>query len=306
MNQYDDLPSTQPEEQRAPAAPSARRGRPARGPRVSNVLLLVVFLIGLCLLLYPSVSDLINEKNHSRIIASHQQSLEKLDDTTRAELLQRAQDYNTELAQSPTHWFLSDAERALYNNLLDPFGTGMMGYLEIPSLQTQLPIYHGVSADVLQVGVGHIEGSSLPVGGESSHCVLSGHRGLPSARLLSDLDQMEVGDLFLLHVLDETLAYTVDDIRVVEPKEMESLGITQGKDYCTLVTCTPYGVNTHRLLVRGVRTPYTPEVQQQEAAAAAAAQSHWQRLIPFGVAFVLVALLVVLLVCNSKRKGKER
>ncbi|HJA24847.1 MAG TPA: class C sortase [Candidatus Fournierella merdigallinarum] len=297
---------------RQPPAPQKqvwrRPGRAAGkrpGVRPSTLVLVAVFLVGLCLLLYPTVSDMVNERNHSRAIASHQQALEQMDDGTLDELLAQALEYNTQLAQEPTEWFLSDYEMAIYNNMLDPFGNGMMGYLEIPGISVRLPIYHGVDAAVLQVGVGHVESSSLPVGGESSHCVLSGHRGLPSARLLSDLDQMEVGDVFYLHVLDQTLAYTVDEIRVVEPQEVESLGVQQGQDLCTLVTCTPYGVNTHRLLVRGVRTEYTPAPEQTETAAQEIVAAEPRNMAPVALALGLVVLLVVLLIRDRKKNERS-
>lgn len=276
-----------------------------RGTSFSTLLLVAVFAIGLCLLLYPSVSDLVNERNHSRVIASHQQALEQMDDAAIQELWDLALQYNADLAASDRDWFLTEYEQTIYNNMLDPLSTGMMGYLEIPSIDVHLPIYHGVGEEVLQIGVGHIESSSLPVGGESSHCILSGHRGLPSSRLLTDLDQLKTGDVFYLHVLNQTLAYTVDDIRVVEPQDVESLGVEQGKDYCTLVTCTPYGINTHRLLVRGTRTAYTPDAQQTTSAAGPTPKNIADYL-PFGVALLLIVLLAVLLIRNNKKSRTER
>lgn len=305
MKGFEDLQSSAVGEPQSVAAQNKKGALRGRRPRFSTVLLIIVFLVGLCLLLYPSVSEIVNEQSHSRAIADHQQALGKMDDATMEQWWNLALEYNAELAQSPKNWFLNEADTAVYNHMLDPFGTGMMGYLEIPSIRVRLPIYHGVDAAVLQSGVGHIASSSLPVGGESSHCVLSGHRGLPSARLLSDLDQMEVGNMFYLHVLDETLAYTVDDIRVVEPKDVESLGIKQGADYCTLVTCTPYGVNTHRLLVRGVRTPYTLETQQQMQEQSVSTSYNMLQAFPFVVAFVLLVVLVLLLACNREKRRKE-
>lgn len=286
------------EEESPKETPTPRRKK--RFP-VSTLLLVLVFTIGLCLLLYPSVSELVNERNHSRVIAGHQEALEQMDETDLQELWDLAIQYNADLAESPKEWYLTEYERGIYNNMLNPFGNGMMGYLEIPSIEVRLPIYHSVEEEVLQVGVGHIESSSLPVGGESSHCILSGHRGLPSSRLLTDIDQLEEGDVFYLHVLNETLAYTVDNISVVEPQNVESLGIEQGKDYCTLVTCTPYGVNTHRLLVRGIRTPYTPTEEEAAATTETPVIQKTINYIPFVVALLLILLLAVLLIRNHKK-----
>ncbi len=223
----------------------------------SNLMLLAVFLIGLSLLLYPVVSDFVNSRSQSRAVAAYQQQLSQLSAQDYTALREAAAAYNAQLAAGQTSFVLTDAETAAYNALLDPNGTGVMGYIEIDSIGVSLPIYHGVTDSVLAVGAGHLPGSSLPVGGESTHCVLSGHRGLPSSRLFTDLDQLQNGDIFLLHVLDETLAYEVDQILIVDPQDVSALGITAGEDYCTLVTCTPYGVNTQRLLVRGHRVSYS-------------------------------------------------
>lgn len=302
-------PDPQPKAQGPSEADSPPQTPPPRRKKrfsVSTLLLVLVFAIGLCLLLYPSVSELVNERNHSRVIARHQEALEQMDETDLQELWDLAIQYNADLAESPKEWYLTEYERGIYNNILNPFGNGTMGYLEIPSIEVRLPIYHSVEEEVLQVGVGHIESSSLPVGGESSHCILSGHRGLPSSRLLTDIDQLEEGDVFYLHVLNETLAYTVDNIRVVEPQNVESLGIEQGKDYCTLVTCTPYGVNTHRLLVRGIRTPYTPTEEEAAAVTATPVLQKTINYIPFAVALLLILLLAVLLIRNHKKSRTER
>lgn len=287
------------ESQEKPANRSRRRFP------ISTLLLLLVFLVGLCMLLYPTVSDIINEKNHSRVIQSHQQALDEMPEEDLTDLLTQARQYNASLLDNPKGWFLTPEEEELYRSLLDPFGSGMMGYLEIQKIGVLLPIYHGIDDAVLQVGVGHVENSSLPVGGESSHCVLSGHRGLPSSRLLTDLDQMETGDVFYLHVLNQTLAYQVDDIQVVEPQAVESLEIVPGEDYCTLVTCTPYGVNTHRLLVRGTRIPYTPpqegEAQQVHTVPEVTRTVDY---LPFALAAGLVVLLVGLLIYDHKKSRK--
>ena len=220
----------------------------------SNIILVLIFLAGLSLLLYPSVSNYWNSFHASRAIASYSETVEELDDGTRTQLWEEAQAYNQTLSRSADRFHLTDRQRAEYESTLDVSGTGIMGYIEIPSIKVSLPIYHGVDESVLQIAVGHIEGTSLPVGGESTHCVLSGHRGLPSAKLFTNLDQLVEGDLFMIRVLDEVLTYEVDQILIVEPENVTALEIESGKDFCTLVTCTPYGINTHRLLVRGHRT----------------------------------------------------
>lgn len=218
----------------------------------SNYLLLVGFLIGLGFLLYPTASDYYNSLHQSRAVADYSAQVSNLKEDEYQELLQQANLYNQKLAQRSTMSFvLSEQENEEYQALLNV--TQVMSYIEIPSIRCVLPVYHGTSDAVLEAGVGHIAGSSLPVGGESTHCVLSGHRGLPSAKLFSDLDKLIEGDIFVLKTLNETLTYEVDQIRIVEPEDVSELGIVPGKDYCTLVTCTPYGINTHRLLVRGHR-----------------------------------------------------
>lgn len=220
----------------------------------STIILILVFLTGLSLLLYPTVSDYWNSLRQSRAITQYAQQVADLDDDVYQRLLTDARSYNQALKKKANRYEMTDEERKEYESLLNVSGNGIIGYIEIPRIRCSLPIYHGTDETVLQIAIGHIEGSSLPVGGKGTHCVLSGHRGLPSAKLFTDLDKLEMGDTFTLRVLDETLTYQVDQIRIVEPHEMNELEIQEGKDYCTLVTCTPYGINTHRLLVRGHRT----------------------------------------------------
>ena len=219
----------------------------------SNLLLILVFLTGLSLLLYPTVSDYWNSMHQSRAIAGYTEMTANIENEEYDRLLNEARDYNRRLIQKYNHWILSEEEKEEYSKILDVSGTGIIGYVDIPKINCSLPVYHGTEERVLQIAVGHIEGSSFPVGGESTHTVLSGHRGLPSAKLFTDLDQLVEGDTFLLQILDETLTYQVDQIRIVEPDQLEDLEIEIGQDLCTLVTCTPYGINTHRLLVRGHR-----------------------------------------------------
>lgn len=236
----------------------------------STIIFLIVFLTGLSLLLYPSVANYVNEKHATRAIADYREAVSAMPEEDYAAYCQAAEEYNAKLADSPEDFTLTDGEMQEYASLLNPTGTGIMGYVDIPSIGVSLPIYHGTDDAVLRIGAGHIPGSSLPVGGGSTHCVLSGHRGLPSAKLFTNLDQLQTGDIFLLHVLDQTLEYEVDQIQIVEPEDVSSLGIAQGEDYCTLVTCTPYGINTQRLLVRGHRVPYSEAASSQVPADTAA------------------------------------
>ena len=226
-----------------------------------TIILLIVFIVGLSLLLYPSFSDWWNSRHQSRAVASYVEQVANIDGEQYAQLWNDAWEYNAALAGRANNYVLTDEQKEEYENFLDVGGMGIMGYIEIPTIGVTLPIYHGTDEAVLQVAVGHLEWTSLPVGGESSHCVLSGHRGLPSARLFTDLDKLVVGDVFIFRVLDEILTYEVDQILIVEPHETEALLITEGKDLCTLITCTPYGVNSHRLLVRGHRVENQEEAQ---------------------------------------------
>lgn len=223
-----------------------------RGPSISTIVLVVILLAGIGILLYPSVSDWWNSMHATRAIAGYVTAVEDLSGQEKEAMLDAAEEYNRRLL-SGVNFTLTDEQRAEYDSLLDVTGTGIMGYVQISSIGVNLPIYHSVDEAVLQIAVGHIPGSSLPVGGERTHCVLSGHRGLPSAKLFSDLDQIVEGDTFTLNVMDQTITYMVDQIRIVLPEETDDLAIQDGKDYCTLVTCTPYGINTHRMLVRGRR-----------------------------------------------------
>lgn len=220
---------------------------------MSTVFLVLIIVIGLSLLLYPTFSDWWNASHQSRVIDNYSESVAELDTVTYVRVWEEARAYNQTLVGMENRWFLTDEQTQVYHSMMNAAGNGIMGYIEIAELSVRLPIYHGVEESVLQVGVGHIPGSSLPTGGAGTHCVLSGHRGLPSAKLFTSLDKMAEGDLFMLHVLDETLTYEVDQILTVLPEEVEALEIDPEGDYCTLVTCTPYGVNTHRLLVRGCR-----------------------------------------------------
>lgn len=269
---------------------------------LSTIILIFVFLIGLSLLLYPSLSNYWNSFHASRAIATYAEQTANLEEDTCSELLAAAESYNDALPSRGNTFSLSDAENETYQSLLNIGGTGIMGYIEIDSLDVSLPIYHGTDEAVLQIAVGHLDWSSLPVGGESTHCVLSGHRGLPSAKLFTNLDKLTEGDTFVLRVLDEVLTYEVDQTLIVEPHEIDALRIVPGEDLCTLVTCTPYGVNTHRLLVRGHRVENNPEALTVHVTADAL------QIEPIIVAPLIAApiLLVLLIALLLPRRGKNR
>lgn len=272
--------------------------------RLMTLLIVVVFVAGLSFLLYPTVSNLWNQAHQSRAIATYTEQVEKLDDSSNKEMLKAARKYNKELLKKADHWKLSKKDKKKYESLLDVSGTGIMGYIEIPKIACSLPVYHGTDEGALQIAIGHLEGSSLPVGGKSSHCVLSGHRGLPSARLFTDLDQMEEGDTFILNILGHKLAYEVDQIKVVLPEEMSDLEIREGKDLCTLVTCTPYGINTHRLLVRGHRVKYVEtKVQEQREVSKPKTDT---RLVIAGAAVGAVVLFIIIFAVRRRRKHRNQ
>lgn len=272
--------------------------------RLMTLLIVVVFVAGLSFLLYPTVSNLWNQAHQSRAIATYTEQVEKLDDSSNKEMLKAARKYNKELLKKADHWKLSKKDKKKYESLLDVSGTGIMGYIEIPKIDCSLPVYHGTDEGALQIAIGHLEGSSLPVGGKSSHCVLSGHRGLPSARLFTDLDQMEEGDTFILNILGHKLAYEVDQIKVVLPEEMSDLEIQEGKDLCTLVTCTPYGINTHRLLVRGHRVKYVEtKVQEQKEVSKSKTDT---RLVIAGAVAGAVVLFIIIFAVRRRRKHRNQ
>lgn len=269
----------------------------------TTLILVLLLLAGVSLLLYPSLSDYWNSMHQTRAIASYAETVSQLDTAQYDEMWKAAQDYNRSLAQRETAFALTDEQKAAYESLLDVSGLGVMGYIEIPEIDCSLPIYHGTEESVLQVAVGHLEWSSLPVGGEGTHCVLSGHRGLPSAKLFTNLDKLAVGDTFLLRVLDEVLTYEVDQILIVEPEQVDALGIVPGEDYCTLVTCTPYGINTHRLLVRGHRVENTPEAARMHVTADA---TQFDPLLVAPVLAIPVLLLLLIILLLPKRQSKSR
>ena len=251
----------------------------------SNLPLILIFLAGLSLLIYPSVSNYWNSLHQGQVISVYDQTVDSIDEEKNNTMRQLAQAYNDSLLSRDDEFHLSEKFLDQYNSLLNVMGTGIMGYVDIPCINCKLPIYHGTDEAVLQVAVGHLEWTSLPVGGPSTHAVISGHRGLPSAELLTHLDRMETGDRFYLHVLGEVLEYRVDEIAVVLPDDTSRLRVVSGEDYVTLVTCTPYGINSHRLLVRGTRV--------QNGTAAASEQLYLtNELRPVSLVYVIPLLLV--------------
>ena len=257
----------------------------------TTILLFVVLIAGLSLILYPTVSDYWNSLVQTRAVTTYTEVVNTLEREEYDRLLQEAADYNSDLRGFPDPWNPTAEQHERYTSILDVTGSGVMSKLEIPAINLSLPIYHTTEENVLQVAVGHVEGSSLPVGGEGTHCVLSGHRGLPSARLFTDLDRLAVGDVFTLCTLKEVLTYEVDQIRIVMPQETRDIQLVPGEDYCTLVTCTPYGVNTHRILVRGHR------IENLEDAKFVRITSDAVQVDPLLVApVVAVPLLLVLLI----------
>ena len=271
---------------------------------LSTLLLVAVFLLGVCILLYPTASDFWNSLHLTRAIGAYEDALAGMTRRDYDAAFQQAEDYNRALAalDAPMSEYQSLSDAGMdYEEILNINGVGIMGYIDIDAIGVELPIYHGTSPDVLNVAVGHLEGSSLPIGGEGSHCVLSAHRGLPSARLFTDLDQLQEGDTFTITVLDRLLTYEIDQILIVEPEQVDALAITPGEDYCTLVTCTPYGINTHRLLVRGKRVENARE-KAHVYVPADMVQIDPLVVTPAVAAPMLAILLVFLLVRYRKRR----
>ncbi len=263
-----------------------------------TILLVFILLIGLSLLLYPTVSDYWNSFHQSRAVAGYVEKINDMSEEENAKMLLEAQQYNQTLPQSVIPDLnLSEEDRKIYNDVLDVTGDGIMAYVEIPKLNTTMPIYHGTDDSVLQVAIGHIPGTSLPVGGQGTHAVISGHRGLPSAKLFTDIDQLVEGDTFLIQVLDETLTYEVDQILTVTPDDVSALEIDPDQDYVTLVTCTPYGVNTHRLLVRGHRI----ENESTTARVTADASQVKPLLVAPFIGVLLIVLILVIVPILRKR-----
>lgn len=283
----------------------AKKKKKSLKDRFLTVLISLIFIVGIGLISYPAVSNWFNQTHQSQAIAGHVNAVSHMDEISRNAVLEEAKIYNSNLMFNSARLKPTEVDTQYYNTLLNPTDDGIMGYLDIKKIDVHLAIYHGTSDAVLQTGVGHLEGSSLPVGGDTTHCLLSGHRGLPSATLFTHLDKLEIGDTFTLHVLGDVLTYQVDQIDVVLPQEVDLLSIESGYDRVTLITCTPYGVNSHRLLVRGSRIP-TPEDEMVE-------NPHMPNMIhianvdaPVWILYVIIAVILILVLEFIRRKFKRK
>ena len=283
------------------------RSEGLRGGRITDrlftIILVGIMMAGIGLLAYPSLADYWNSFHQSRAVMTYAEHVADMQTDEYERFLNSAREYNSALAETGIKWGLTDEEKTTYNEELNIDGSGIMGYIKIQKIQVTLPLYHGTDEGVLQTSIGHLEGSSLPVGGEGTHCLLSGHRGLPSARLFTDLDQLREGDTFTMTVLNETLTYEVDHIWIIEPEDLSHLQIEEGRDLCTLITCTPYGINTHRLLVRGHR------IENADGGAMVTADAIQIRPIfiaPFLAIPILLLLLIWVLVTTSASRRWNR
>ena len=283
---------------------------PKKKKRISrltyNLLVTVILLLGLLVLLYPTLSNIYNDLRNQSLIVDYENVVANISETDYSKILEDARSYNT---QHTVNVFVDafDGEEYIlshpYDTLLNPGGNNIMGYIEIPKISVKLAIGHGTGTEVLQKGVGHIEGTSLPIGGPSTHSVLSAHRGLPSAKLFTDLDMVKEGDKFFIYVLNDTLAYEIDQIVVVEPNEADELAIVEGKDYVTLLTCTPYGVNSHRMLVRGHRIDFVPEDIKEQASEHVIADRDKPIYI---LAIAVIVLIIIMIIMGIIKRRKER
>lgn len=266
---------------------------------LSNLLMGIALAVGTFLLVYPKASDYWNSFTQSQSIMGYAEQVAQMSAAEYAKFISEAEEYNAKLAENGNEWHMTQGQKKVYESRLTFDSSGVMGYIDIPKISVKLPIYHGTSDAVLQTSIGHLAESSLPVGGKGSHCVLSGHRGLPSAKLFSDLDKMAQGDTFTLSVLNETYTYQVDQIRVVEPTDIRELTINPDMDLCTLVTCTPYGINSHRLLVRGHRVK---NVHGDAKVVADAMQIEPVHVAPFIMIIIIAGLLIKFVVIPGKRR----
>ena len=268
-----------------------------------TLILLLILLIGAGLIAYPSFANWWNSFHQSRAVASYAETAANMNTEEYERIISKSQAYNRKLSRSGILWTLDEDEEKEYKEQLDIGTSGIMGYIDIPKIDVMLPIYHGIDESILQVAVGHIPGTSLPVGGEGSHCVVSGHRGLPSARLFTDIDKLVGGDSFTITVLNKTLTYEVDQIRTVLPTDLSDLQIEKGKDYVTLVTCTPYGINTHRLLVRGHRIE---NADGDASVIADALQIEPIYIVPFIAVPILILLIIGMFIMTGMRTRRRR
>ena len=270
----------------------------------TTLILVLIGLVGVGLIAYPTFADWWNSFHQSRAVASYMEAVTDLDSSQYDAIIKSAERYNRKLARSGVLWNMDEEQEEDYQKELNVNESGIMGYIVIPKIHITLPIYHGTDESILQIAIGHLSGTSLPVGGKSTHCVVSGHRGLPSARLFTDIDKLVDGDTFTMTVLNRTVTYEVDQIRIVEPTDLSDLQIEKGKDYCTLVTCTPYGINTHRLLVRGHRIE---NAQGDALVIADAMQIEPVFIAPFVGGPIVVLLLFAMIITTGvgQRRNKD-
>ena len=267
------------------------------------MILVAGLVFGAGLLLYPSVANYWNSFHQTQAIMAYQDAVSSMSQEDYTAILDEARAYNKRLSETGISWTMTDAQKEEYNRMLTVDGTDVMGYISIPKIHVKLPVYHGTEEVVLQSSIGHLEPTSLPVGGKSSHCSVSGHRGLPSSKLFTDLDMLKEGDTWTMNVLNETLTYEVDQIRIVEPEDLTNLGIRENKDNCTLITCTPYGINTQRLLVRGHRIP---NADGDANLTADAIQIEPKYIAPFLAIPILIVLLLIMMVSTRRAKRKNK
>lgn len=278
---------------------------------IKDIIRLLVLVVAFAVLLYPTVSSYINEKNGSKVVSNYDAESVRLSNSEKEKMLADARAYNKEMLSNidlidPFSQGETSVD-ARYESLLNMDGSGMMGYIRIPKIKVEIPIYHGTSESVLQAGVGHFWGTSLPVGGESTHTVLTGHRGLPTKTLFTNMDKLVKGDVFYIKVLDETLAYKVDQILTVLPEETDALSIVPGQDYATLVTCTPYAINTHRLLVRGHRIPYEEAVKIEKNTSTGIELSFTTKVLIVTLGIIFIGLIIAMLYSlYDKRRRKKK
>ena len=275
--------------------------------QIPLIIITFVFLIGLGILFYPAVSEYINRKSQTKAMNDYTQIVSGLDKNDYEDILERAHQMNEDMAEGKNRYDSKEEWDKAYQAALRVGTSDVMGYVEIPKINVKLPIYHTTGSSVLQSGIGHLQGTSLPIGGKSTHTVLSGHRGLPSAKLLSDLEEMESGDIFTIHVLDRLLTYQVDQIEVVTSEDVDSLKIVRGQDYVTLITCTPYGINTHRLLVRGHRIENLPE----NRGVSVVVPNYEMRIdmyliVSVSAGLIMALVFVILLLYNRRYKQKNK
>lgn len=296
MTDSTDIITDTPEEE------AAKKPKQSLGQRITTIVVTLVLIAGIGLLAYPTVSDWWNSFHQSRAISSYIETVNELSPEEYARIWNDAVEYNESLLTHIQTFSLDAEQKADYESQLNIEGNGIMGYIEVPIINVKLPIYHGLEESVLQIAIGHMEDTSLPVGGECTHCVVSGHRGLPSATLFTNLDKMEEGDLFMFHTLNETLTYEVDQIRIVEPTDTKDIQIVPGEDLATMVTCTPYGINSHRMLVRGHRVP---NVNVDKMAAEAEQINPIVVAATLGIPIMFVILVIALVVTRKRRPQIE-